>query len=121
MKDAPFAADAPPVKAARERRGARQLELPLAASGGSGRRSSRSRAPLRSRPSSPSAAELPGERRGPSAADDSSPSSDRAYRRLDERTRRVGLEGIAAARALLERGAHVDATEQSCHGGGRAA
>jgi hypothetical protein len=94
MKDAPIATEAPPVteappaRKAHPAKGARQLELPLAASG---------------------------------ANADSVSSSDGAYRRLDERTRRVGLEGIAAARAVLEHDGHVDAEEQSCRGGGRAA
>ncbi|MGA8723873.1 MAG: hypothetical protein WB565_02425 [Acidimicrobiales bacterium] len=127
MKDAPFATDAPstkeppPVRESPPVRGARQLQLPLAASEANARRSSRSRAPRRPRPS-PSAAEFRTESRRPSATPaDSARSSDGAYRRLDERTRRVGLEGIAAARAVLEHGGRVDAAEQSCRGRGRAA
>ncbi len=45
-----------------------------------------------------------------------------AYRHLDERTRRIGLEGIAAARALLEPSRPVEeGSNPTCAGPGRAA
>ncbi len=108
----------------------RQLELPLPALPlFAPRRAGSSDAPPASHPSDPAASAAPGRARrarhspraeNPRQGEPLSPVT--AYRRLDERTRRIGLEGIAAARALLERGQPPErGSEQTCAGPRRAA
>jgi hypothetical protein len=99
---------------------ARQLELPLPASGRRVARPPASR-PARGRRPDPPADRRPSppSRRVPTRG--STLPSGGPYRRLDERTRRAGLEGIAAARALLERARPIDTGDENGTGSGRAA
>ena len=109
----------PPMKGASPG-GARQLQLPLAASERRAERSSAPRTARRARPTPSTETPAPVSRRQTARPARALPSGG-PYRRLDERTRRVGLEGIAAARALLHRDRPIDASDKTCSRPERAA
>ena len=125
MKDAPPVPETPTfgttsIEGSPPKQGARQLELPLTSPGPRVGRAPASRSARRPRPNLPTGTRPSPNLHGSPTRASTLPAGS-AYRRLDERTRRVGLEGIAAARALLERGGPIDTPDENGTRPGRAA